>query len=125
MPDYNASYDPPAPVVEVTLHGASTGQHVSGVQMLMDTGADLTLVPRASITQLGISEQESLQYELAGFDGHISSFPAVDLDMQVFGHIFRGRYLVIDADEGILGRDVLNEVAVLFDEPQQQWAQMR
>jgi hypothetical protein len=44
--------------------------------------------------------------------------------MHVFGHTFRGRYLVTDDDAGIVGRDILNEISVLFDGPQRQWSQM-
>ena len=36
---------------------------------------------------------------------------------------FRGRYLVIETERGILGRDILNHVTVLLDGPQQQWSE--
>ena len=35
---------------------------------------------------------------------------------------FRGRYLLIDAQHGILGRDVLSAVALLMDGPKQEWS---
>ena len=34
---------------------------------------------------------------------------------------FRGRYLLIEAERGILGRDIRNHVLVLVDGPRQQW----
>ncbi len=36
---------------------------------------------------------------------------------------FRGRYLLTDNDRGILGRDVLASVALLFNGPAQDWSQ--
>ncbi len=36
---------------------------------------------------------------------------------------FRGRYLLIDGDHGVLGRDVLNSVALVIDGPHQEWSQ--
>jgi hypothetical protein len=43
------------------------------------------------------------------------------LDMLFLRRAFRGRYLLIEADCGILGRDILNHVAMLLDGPRQQW----
>jgi hypothetical protein len=36
---------------------------------------------------------------------------------------FRGRYLLIDEDRGILGRDVLASVTLLLDGPAGEWTQ--
>ena len=50
-----ATYDPPAPLAKVTLRNASTAAIVSDVLMLLDTGADVTLLPRAFVEQLAIA----------------------------------------------------------------------
>jgi hypothetical protein len=69
MPAYDATrYDPPAPIAEVTLRAAD-GTTVPGVLLLLDTGADATLLPRSAVTRLGVTPDPSLQYELIGFDG--------------------------------------------------------
>jgi len=36
---------------------------------------------------------------------------------------FRGRYLLIDSDRGVLGRDVLASVILLLNGPRQEWSQ--
>jgi hypothetical protein len=36
---------------------------------------------------------------------------------------FRGRYLLIDDDRGVLGRDVLADVALLLDGPEREWSE--
>jgi hypothetical protein len=45
------------------------------------------------------------------------------LDLLFLGRAFRGRYLLIEAEHGILGRDILNHVILLLDGPRQQWSE--
>jgi hypothetical protein len=45
----------------------------------------------------------------------------VALDMILLNRAFRGRYLLIEAEQGILGRDVLNHLSLVLDGPGQRW----
>jgi predicted aspartyl protease len=55
MPNYDAShFDPPAPVARVTLRNPHNGATVSDVLLLLDTGADVTLLPRTAVERLGV-----------------------------------------------------------------------
>ena len=122
MPSYDAShFDPPAPVAHVTLRNPHNGATVPDVPLLLDTGADITLLPRTAVERLGVPPLADQQYELMGFDGSTSFAPVVMLDMLFLRRVFRGRYLLIEAEHGILGRDILNHIAVLLDGPRQQW----
>lgn len=124
MPGYDAShYDPPAPVAGVTLRNITTGKSITDVLLLLDTGADVTLLPRAAVERLDVAPVSGMDYELVGFDGSRSTARAVDLDMIFLARGYRGRYLLIDADQGVLGRDVLASVALLFDGPAQEWSE--
>ena len=81
MPSYDAlNYDPPAPIAQVRLRAAN-GATFDDVLLLLDTGADTTLLPRSAITRLGITPDPALAYDLIGFDGTRSTTQAVDLDM--------------------------------------------
>ena len=60
---------------------------------------------------------------MIGFDGTRSTTQAVDLDMIFLQKAFCGRYLLIDSDRGILGRDVLASVILLLNGPGQEWSQ--
>jgi hypothetical protein len=81
MPAYDAlRYDPPAPVATVVLRD-SRGGSVSDVVLLLDTGADVTLLPRDALELMGIQPINGLVYELVGFDGSRCSLPAVELEM--------------------------------------------
>jgi hypothetical protein len=54
MPAYDTTlFDPPAPLARVTIRHPLSGTTVSDVPMLLDTGADVTLLPQASSNSLG------------------------------------------------------------------------
>jgi predicted aspartyl protease len=122
---YDASrFDPPAPIGLVTLRNPDTGSSVTGVSMLVDTGADVTLIPRIAADSLGLVLGGE-EYELMGFDGSRSVASAVRLSLVLFGKTFRGRFLLVDQEWGILGRDILNHLTLLFDGPRQSWGDPR
>ncbi len=74
MPKYDAdNFDPPAPVAYVSLRNPVTGISITDVPMLMDTGADVTLLPRGYVDQLGIEPAIDVTYEIQGFDGAIKT----------------------------------------------------
>jgi hypothetical protein len=124
MPSYEASdVDPPAPVARVVLRHPHSGATLSDVSLLLDTGADVTLRPRTAVEQLGVPLLPDQRYELMGFDGSKSFASVVMLDLLFLRRAFRGRYLLIEAEHGILGRDILNHVALRLDGPRQQWSE--
>ena len=112
-------FNPPAPVARVGLRDFRSGKSVSDVPMLIDSGADLTLIPQASVDELGPEEGET--YELQGFDGRRSLAKSAQLDLVFLARTFRGRFLVVNSPSGILGRDVLNHLVVLLDGPGLSW----
>ena len=113
MPSYDATdCDPPAAVAQVTLRSVHNGEMVADVPLLLDTGADVTLLPHNTVEQLGVQPAAGQRYELMGFNGSTSSAPVVMLDLLFLKRAFRGRYLVIEEGRGIMGRDTLNYVAL-------------
>jgi len=119
MPAYNEGlFSPPAPVVSATLRNPETGT-TRGVLLLIDSGADVTLLPRSAVDALGI--QGSGTYELMGFDGATSFADAVRADLLFLNKTFKGQFLLVNQEVGILGRDVLNRVALLLDGPHLTW----
>jgi hypothetical protein len=123
MPNYDAvRFDPPAPVAQVVIRNPERGNTVSGVSMLLDSGADVTLVPQSTASALGVLPAADQTYELMGFDGTISRASAARLEMVFLNRTFRGRFLLIDQESGIIGRDVLNSVLLLLDGPKLTWS---
>lgn len=62
----DAHHDPPAPVAWVTIEHPDTGAKASDVPMLIDSGADITLLPATVINQLGLQLDMDKGYELSG-----------------------------------------------------------
>jgi hypothetical protein len=121
MTKYDSRFDPPAPVALCSCRNPTTNQIIANVPLLVDTGADVTLLPRESVQQVGIEALPNEKYELAGFDGQPSSAPIVFLDVVFENRAYRGKYVVIDDEIGILGRDVLNFAVLRLDGPRQEW----
>ncbi len=124
MPAYDAKqFDPPAPVANVAIRSRESGVIFSDVMMLLDSGADVTLLPQVAVEQLGVLPIPEQRYELVGFDGTTSSAQVAELEMVFLNRTFRGRFLLICEEMGILGRDVLNLVSLLFDGPRLTWSE--
>jgi predicted aspartyl protease len=121
--DDGLHYNPPAPVAQVTLRDITSGTLLPDVPLLVDTGADITLLPKNAVQRLGVQPLPEQHYQLVGFDGASSVAEAVDLDMIFLNKAYRGRYLITDSNHGILGRDVLTSVTLVFDGPQQTWSE--
>jgi predicted aspartyl protease len=125
MPTYDsAQFAPPAPVATVSLRAPNNDNNAVDVQMLIDTGADLTLVPERCIADLKVNADQSEGYELEGFDGSKTIAPTVQLDLTLLRRTFRGRFVVTDSQRGILGRNVLNHFAILLDGPGLNWQEL-
>ncbi len=93
--------------------------------MLIDSGADVTLIPQQSVILLGAPVDPDVGYEIMGFDGRKSIAQIVSLDLVFLKRIFRGRFLVSNQEWGIVGRDILNHVAVLLDGPRLVWDEQK
>ncbi len=126
MPAYDAVlFDPPAPLAQVALRNPENLAVLSDVPMLLDSGADVTLIPQASVNQLGIAADPGKSYELVGFNGSTSFVPVVQLQLVFLNRTFKGRFLLIREDWGVMGRDILNHVSLLLDGPNLKWSEQR
>ena len=122
MSDYDAeNFDPPAPVAHVTLRHPTTGALLSDVPMLIDTGADISLLPRQSVEQIGVVPIANSAYEIQGFDRETKFAQVVQAELLFLKRKFVGQFLLMDEPIGILGRNILNIVAILLDGPNGKW----
>jgi hypothetical protein len=125
MPSYERDrFDPPAPLVAVALLIQDRRKSLSDVPMLIDSGADVTLLPASAVDRLGLEADVRHGYGLMGFDGTKSVAKAVKCGLVLLGQVYWGTYLIIDDPCGILGRDVLNHVSLLLDGPNLHWREM-
>ena len=117
MPPYDDRlFVPPAPVARVVVRHPEREQSVGDLPMLIDSGADATLLPRSAAISLGL-EATGERYQLVGFDGTISESEAVFASLAFFRRNFRGQYLLTDAEAGVIGRDILNHIRLLLNGP--------
>ena len=124
MPAYDAEqFDPPAPLARVTLRNPVNGVVVPDVPMLLDSGADVTLIPQTSLESLRAIAIPDKYYELEGFDGNTSYASVIQLELLFLGRTFRGQFLLTDQKWGVIGRNVLNVVALLLDGPHLTWSE--
>ena len=126
MPSYDRSqFTPPAPTALVTLHDPATGRTYPDVLMLLDSGADATVLPQSAVNALGVAADSDLGYEVEGFDESISIASVVTLEMIFLDKSFHGQFLVNDQEYGFIGRNVLNSLPLLFDGPRLSWDEYR
>ena len=121
MTKYDVAYDPPAPIAKVALKKIDSKERLSGVEVFLDTGSDITLLPRKALDNLKFNPSTIEKYSLIGFDGTIVESEIYELQIDFLGRRFTGKYCAVDDSVGILGRDVLNQVAILFDGPNSEW----
>ena len=124
MFDYEAThFDPPAPVVLVTLFDPQSRTSVREVPLLLDSGSDVTLLPRGAVERLGVAVSVDQDHQLEGFDGNRSYAASAVLAMICLQRGFHGLFLLVEDDCGVLGRNILNKLTLLLDGPRQRWSE--
>ena len=118
--DEGGVFEPPAPVVRVVVRGPN-GLVYNDAPFLIDTGADVSLVPQEVVNAVKATTTASsapIQL-LAGYQ-----LPCVqaDLSIEFLRYRFRGLFLVAESDFGVLGRNILNMLVVNLDGPGLFWA---
>lgn len=122
MSEYDSeNFDPPAPVAHVTLRNPATGDVLTNIPMLIDTGADVTLVPSEAVEKLGIKTEENKAFEVQGYNGETTNLKSARLDLLFLNKTFKGEYLLTNRSIGILGRNILNKLRILFDGLRGEW----
>lgn len=110
---YAASLDPPAPMVPVRI-ASPVGDEAVMLPMLVDTGADCTLVPASIVRQLGLPQIDIIGVTGVGGAGKRAAVHAASVELAGLRVLAR---IVAFADEAILGRDILNQVVMTLDGP--------
>lgn len=115
--DYDGSFHPSAPVVEIEVDGLNRLFRPRSLRAMIDSGADATMLPQQILEAVGASYKETLWMR-----GVTGSRVAVDLYLvriRIGTNIVRGVHVVsIPSTVGsVIGRDVLNQLVITLDGP--------
>lgn len=110
---YNHAYDPPAAVlpVRVGAPGADTSVLVSA---MVDSGADMCVVPAGLALQLGLPMVDVLRVRGVGGAAHQATVHAASVQV---GHIDDVAEVLAIGDETLVGRNLLRFLVVGLDGP--------
>lgn len=120
MPAYETSgFQPPAPVIRAKIVGPAGAR--TDVALLLDSGADVSVVPRAAASAVGarISRSTAAIQFLVGQEVMLEQ---AQLAVEFMRYRFRGAFLVVDSTHGIIGRNILNAFALTLDGRHLEWS---
>jgi hypothetical protein len=121
MPAYDGErYSPPAAVARVMVHNLATGATSVDVPMVLDSGADVSALPRSVVDALALGASDRV-YEIMAYDNSVRVCGAVLADVIFMRGHFKGQFVVLDQEVGILGRNILNHFVVTLDGPRLAW----
>jgi predicted aspartyl protease len=110
---YDTELDPPAPVIPVRVSGP-TGETAMMLPMLVDTGADCTLLPVPIVRLLGLPQVDTVR--IVGV-GEVALRATRHVAVIEIGPLRLVAKIAAFVDEAVLGRDVLNQAVVTLDGP--------
>ena len=122
---YSKTYSPPAPLAKIKLRNPDSQESVANVPMLLDTGSDLTLLPESFCKKIGAKISDTKFLELESFNESTSVAFYVYIEFIFLNKLFRGNFLVYEQEEGIIGRDILNEFSLIFDGVNLEWKEQK
>lgn len=121
MPAYESgAFTPPAPVARVVIRGPA-GQARTGVPLLVDTGADVSIIPRSAVEAVAADVRPS-DVAIRFYDGSEAACDVAELSLELLRYRFQGAFVIGDEEYGVLGRNILNVLVLSLDGPRQIWS---
>src|SRR5262245_23765580 len=110
MPAYDGDrYSPAAAVATVIVRSLDSGTAVDDVSMLLDSGADISGLPKAVVDALALAIGDRT-YEVLAYDNSVRECTTVRAEVVFCQRHFRGQFILLDQDVGVLGRNLLNHL---------------
>ena len=117
---YNKQYVPPIPVLSVRFYSPLTDKFAGPYEAIVDTAADASLLPHTILHEIGA--EETSPGWLRGVTGDRRPVALFYVDIYLGSQSYPGIRVMADVKghEVILGRDVLNKMALFLDGKNQQ-----
>jgi predicted aspartyl protease len=113
---FDESFEPPAPVLPVRIGGIDEHDPAAMLRMLVDTGADCTLIPTRIARSLHLPIVDRVEVQGVGGRARSATVHAARLRVGTLRALVR---VVAFGDEALLGRDILNRLVLQCDGPAQ------
>lgn len=116
---YNTRYNPPAPIVEISVGPLDEPLAIGPLPAFVDSGADATIIPLHYLRPLGLQADDRKFLRTPWGERRVVNIYYVDVGI---GDIRLPFIDVVGDDQGnevILGRSVLNKLRVLLNGPRQ------
>ena len=117
---YNQDYTPPAPTVEIWLAAPGESLAVGPIEAFIDSGADVTLIPRQHLRPLHLKALRRKTLRSQWGERRTVDVYIVEIGI---GENLRLPWVEAVADEIgnelVLGRSALNKIRVLLDGPRE------
>ncbi len=102
------------PIISVILRNPLRPDRREQVNGLVDSGSDISAIPKGAIRKLGLASQG--QIRLTGIDGIEVSFKRYIVDFEIAKTMLERRGVIEWAGElAIIGRDLLSEFTFTYD----------
>lgn len=113
---YSKEFHPPAPVVGLIISAPVSKNSISSLA-LVDSGADVTVVPESVVTHLKLRRVDSVL--ASGFGGKFTEVTVYAAILGIEGILEPQffRVLVWDSEYALLGRDLLNKLVAVLHGP--------
>ncbi|MBO3840164.1 MAG: hypothetical protein JTT17_04965 [Candidatus Brockarchaeota archaeon] len=107
---YDANYEPPAPVVKLTVYRPFSEESVTGIGKI-DSGADMTVIPNKWAK--GLSLIPASVVWVRGYDGRLREAYTYYARIEFQGFKFPlVEILLSNRQDALIGRDILNKLKV-------------
>jgi hypothetical protein len=111
---YDENLEPPAPAFRISVRSEFTHREESEIFALIDSGADHSTIPKSLAMTLQLIPHDFR--ECYDFEGKYHGVVPVYYVTLVFGSFsFNVESSEVDANELLIGRDVLNQIRLLLD----------